>query len=133
MRNELRSAKCEALLSFYRTGPHANMSARTRRYEPRLVHRLSAMSDVSEISQSLRQGTKNNDTNTNRLKNNTGTCRKDQTKQRTRTPSTTQTNGPYGEPQKRLAERQLDTRKISIKTYTYNICIPYLLKILLMR
>ena len=35
--------------------------------------------------------TKNNDTNTNRLKNNTGTCRKDQPKQRTRTPSTTQT------------------------------------------
>ena len=27
----------------------------------------------------------------------TGTCRKDQTKQRTRTPSTTQTNGPYGD------------------------------------
>jgi hypothetical protein len=27
----------------------------------------------------------------------TGTCRKDQTKQRTQTPSTTQTNGPYGE------------------------------------
>jgi hypothetical protein len=27
----------------------------------------------------------------------TGTCRKDQTKQRTQTPSTTQTYGPYGE------------------------------------
>ncbi|MDB3902376.1 hypothetical protein N9362_00300, partial [bacterium] len=46
---------------------------------------------------SQHQGTKDNDTNTNRLKNNTGTCRKDQPKQRTRTPSTTQTNGPYGD------------------------------------
>ena len=65
----------------------------------------------------MRQGTKNNDTNTNRLKNNTGTCRKDQTKQRTRTPSTTQTNGPYGESiadthHSNLSdsERQLDTK-----------------------
>ena len=45
---------------------------------------------------SQHQRTKNNDNITNRLKKNTGICRKDQTKQRTRTPSTTQTNDSYG-------------------------------------